>query len=98
MNILDELKDILYELMLNSSKSESMTDLDNQYDINQLQDIEEISSKTSSDQEVLEHWVLFICWQFCSNLCLVIEVFLDSDLLFIKDKGLFVQSGSHSYF
>ena len=55
LNILDKLKDILYQLMLNSSKSKSMTDLDNQYDINQLQDIEEISSKTSSDQEVLEH-------------------------------------------
>ena len=88
MNILDKLKDILYQLMLNSSKSESMIGLDNQYDINQLQDTEEISSKTSSDQEVLEHWDLFICWQFCSNLCLVIEVFLDSNLLSIEDQEL----------
>ena len=33
------------------------------------------------------HGVLFLCWQFCSNLCLAIEVFLNGDLLSIEDQG-----------
>ena len=37
--------------MLNTSKSEHMTKSDNQDDINQLQDIEETSTQTLSDQE-----------------------------------------------
>ena len=42
--------------------------------------------------------VLFMCWQFCSSLYLVIEVFLDSNLLSIEDQVmLYVQPGSHKY-
>ena len=49
-------------------------------------------------ERLLGHCVLFICWQFCSFLCLVIEVSLDSDLLFIEDQELlFVQLGSYRY-
>ena len=39
---------------------------------------------------LLGHWVLFIYWQFCFLLCLVIKVFLDSDLLSIEDQELFI--------
>ena len=51
LNVLEDLKDMLYEVMLNSSKSESMIDLDNEDDINQLDSGDEISSQTSSNQE-----------------------------------------------
>nr|CAN80727.1 hypothetical protein VITISV_033737 [Vitis vinifera] len=47
----DDLKDMLYEVMLNTSESESRTDSDNEDDINQLDSSGEISSQTSSDQE-----------------------------------------------
>ena len=50
MNVSEDLKYMLYEVMLNSLESESRTDSDNEYDINQL-DSEEISSQTSSDQD-----------------------------------------------
>ena len=42
---------MLYEVMLNSSKSESRIDSDNEDDINQLDSGDEISSQTSSNQE-----------------------------------------------
>ena len=42
---------MLYEVMLNTSESESRTDSDNEDDINQLDSSGEISSQTSSDQE-----------------------------------------------
>ena len=42
---------MLYEVMLNSSESESRSDLDNEDDINQLDSGDEISSQTSSDQD-----------------------------------------------
>ena len=51
LNVSEDLKDMLYEVMLNSSKSESMIDLDNEDDINQLDSGDEISSQTSSNQE-----------------------------------------------
>ena len=51
LNILEDLKDMLYEVMLNSSKSKSKTGSDNEDDINQLDSDEEISSQTSSSQE-----------------------------------------------
>ena len=51
LNILNKLKDMLCELMLNTSEFESMTESDNQYDRNQLQDTGETSSQTSSNQE-----------------------------------------------
>ena len=51
MNVSEDLKDILYEVMLNSSESRSMTDSDNEDDINQLDSGEEFSSQTCSDQE-----------------------------------------------
>ena len=39
-----------------------------------------------------------MCWQFCSSLYLVIEVFLDTNLLSIEDQVmLYVQPGSHKY-
>ena len=42
---------MLYEVMLNTSESESRTDSDNEDDINQLDSSTQISSQTSSDQE-----------------------------------------------
>ena len=42
---------MLYEVMLNTSESESKTDSDNEDDINQLDSSGEISSQTSSNQE-----------------------------------------------
>ena len=51
LNISNKLKDMICELMLNTSKSESMIKSNNQDDINQLQDTTETSSQTSSDQE-----------------------------------------------
>ena len=51
MNISEDLKDMLCEVMLNSSESESTTDLHNEDDINQLDNGDEISSQTSSDQD-----------------------------------------------
>ena len=42
---------MLYEVMLNTSESESKTDSDNEDDINQLDSSGEISNQTSSDQE-----------------------------------------------
>ena len=44
MNISEDLKDMLCEVMLNSSESESTTDLHNEDDINQLDNGDEISS------------------------------------------------------
>ena len=41
MNVSEDLKDILYEVMLNSSESRSRTDSDNEDDINQLDSGEE---------------------------------------------------------
>ena len=51
LNVSEDLKDMLYEVMLNSSKSESRIDSDNEDDINQLDSGDEISSQTSSNQE-----------------------------------------------
>ena len=51
LNIIEDLKDMLYEVMLNSSESESRTDSDNVDDINQLESDDEISSQTFSDHE-----------------------------------------------
>ena len=51
LNVSEDLKDMLYEVMLNSSKSKSKTGSDNEDDINQLDSDEEISSQTSSSQE-----------------------------------------------
>ena len=42
---------MICELMLNTSKSKCMTGLNNQDDINQLQNTEETSSQSSSDQQ-----------------------------------------------
>ena len=36
LNVLEDLKDMLYEVILNTSESEPKTDLDNEDDINQL--------------------------------------------------------------
>ena len=41
MNVSEDLKDILYEVMLNSSESKSRIDSDNEDDINQLDSGEE---------------------------------------------------------
>ena len=39
-----------------------------------------------------------MCWQFFSKLIVVLEIFLDSDLLFIENQGLlFIKSESHRY-
>ena len=52
LNVAEDLKDMLCKVMLNSTESESMTDSNNEDDINQLDSSgEEISSQTSSDQE-----------------------------------------------
>ena len=51
LNVLEDLKDMLYEVILNTPESEPKTDLDNEDDINQLDSSGEISSQTSSDQE-----------------------------------------------
>ena len=51
LNVLEDLKDMLYEVILNTSESEPKTDSDNEDDINQLDSSGEISSQTSSDQE-----------------------------------------------
>ena len=51
LNVSDDLKDMLYEVMLNTSESKSRTDSDNKDDINQLDSSGEISNQTSSDQE-----------------------------------------------
>ena len=37
--------------------------------------------------KVLKHWVLFICLKLCSNLCLTIEVFLNSKVLALHWKS-----------
>ena len=44
MNISEDLKDMLYEVMLNSLESESRIDSDNEDDSNQLDSGDEISS------------------------------------------------------
>ena len=51
LNVLKNLKDMLYEVMLNSSESKSRTDSNNEDDINQLNSGDEISSQTSIDQD-----------------------------------------------
>ena len=51
LNVSKDLKDMFYEVMLNTSKSGSRTDSDNEDDINQLDSSGEISSQTSSDHE-----------------------------------------------
>ena len=51
LNVSDGLKDMICELMLNTSKSKSMTGSNNQDDINQLQNTEETSSQSFSDQQ-----------------------------------------------
>ena len=51
LNVSKDLKDMLYEVMLNTSESGSRTDSDNEDDINQLDSSGEISSQTSSDHE-----------------------------------------------
>ena len=52
LNILEDLKDFLYDVMLNSSEFESRIGSNNDGDINQLLDTDEDNlSQTSSDQE-----------------------------------------------
>ena len=51
LNVLEDLKDMLYEVILNTSESEPKTDSDNGDDINKLDSSGEISSQTSSDHE-----------------------------------------------
>ena len=51
LNVSEDSKDMLYEVMLNFSESESRTDSDNKDDINKLDSGDEISSQTSSDQD-----------------------------------------------
>ena len=43
---------MICEVLLKTSKSESRTDSDNEDDINQLDSSGEVSSQTSSDQQV----------------------------------------------
>ena len=51
LNVLEDLKDMLCKVMLNSTNSESRIDSDNEDDINQLDNSDEVSSQSSSDQE-----------------------------------------------
>ena len=51
LNVPEDLKNMLYEVLLKTSKSESRTDSDNEDDINQLDSSGDVSSQTSSDQE-----------------------------------------------
>ena len=51
LNILEDLKDMFYEVLLSSSKYESRIGSENEDDINQLDTDEETSSQTSSDQD-----------------------------------------------
>ena len=51
LNVLEDLKNMLCEVLLKTSESKSRTDSDNEDDINQLDSSGEVSSQTSSDQE-----------------------------------------------
>ena len=51
LNVLEDLKEMFYEVMLNSSESELRTNSNNEDDINKLDSGDEISSQTSSDQD-----------------------------------------------
>ena len=51
LNVLEDLKNMLCEVLLKTLESESMTDSDNENDINQLDSSGEVSSQTSSDQK-----------------------------------------------
>ena len=51
LNVLEDLKNMLCEVLLKTSESKSRTDSDNEDDINQLDSSGEVSSQTSSNQE-----------------------------------------------
>lgn len=52
LNVSKDLKDMLCEVLLKTSESESRTDSDNEDDINQLDSSGDVSSQSSSDQDV----------------------------------------------
>ena len=51
LNVSEDLKNMLCEVLLKSSESKSRTNSDNEDDINQLDSSGEVSSQTSSDQQ-----------------------------------------------